>query len=97
MMQQIKYGMTLLVLVMIQGCATNHIPVIADTHTDVKLPEPIHYTDIDFKTYAGMQCLTMEDYKNLAENMLEVKRYIQQNRIIISEHNKLYDGDNKDE
>lgn len=90
--------MILLVIVMSQGCAWNkeYVPVIDNSHMDVVLPEPINYIDIDFEILDGNYCLSTNNYKNLAENMLEIQRYIKQNRIIIREHNKLY-GDKEDE
>lgn len=87
-----------LAIVILTGCATTeYVPVPVKAQSEIIPPEPIHYIDIDFKTYAGMQCLTMEDYKNLGENMLEVKRYIQQNSIIIREYNKNLSKENEDE
>lgn len=80
----------------LSGCAN-------ETYTKIPLdlpnPEPITMADYPITVYTidgnAKICVSSEGYENMSKNMMELKRYIIQQREIIKSYKKYYETPNE--
>lgn len=78
----------------LSGCTTttNRTPL------DLPYPEPVTMLDYNISVYTindeAKICVSGEGYENMSKNMMELKRYIIQQRTIIESYKKYYENNN---
>lgn len=87
----------LLMILMMFGCTTPSNP--ERVPLDLNDPEPITMLDYLITVYTidgkAKICVNGEGYENMTKNMMELKRYIIQQREIIKSYKKYYETPNK--
>lgn len=85
----------LLCLLCLCGCNTqyNRVPL------ELPDPEPITMLDYSISVYTidnnAKICVSGEGYENMSKNMMELKRYIIQQKEIIKSYKKYYENTNE--
>ena len=68
------------------------------TPLDLPYPEPVTMLDYNISVYTindeAKICVSGEGYENMSKNIMELKRYIIQQRTIIESYKKYYENNN---
>jgi len=84
----------ILVICSLSGCTNT----TSRTLLDLPYPEPVTMLDYNISVYTindeAKICVSGEGYENMSKNMMELKRYIIQQRTIIESYKKYYENNN---
>ena len=82
------------VICCLSGCASTS----NRTSLDLPYPEPVTMLDYNISVYTindeAKICVSGEGYENMSKNIMELKRYIIQQRTIIESYKKYYENNN---
>lgn len=87
------------VICCLSGCAsTSNRTSRTRTPLDLPYPEPVTMLDYNISVYTindeAKICVSGEGYENMSKNIMELKRYIIQQRTIIESYKKYYENNN---
>lgn len=85
------------VICCLSGCASASNRT-SRTPLDLPYPEPVTMLDYNISVYTindeAKICVSGEGYENMSKNIMELKRYIIQQRTIIESYKKYYENNN---